>query len=109
MELADKGDIAGARKVVHDSLQTLQSSSSFGMRNPTVIALVEDLSDNLEGALSDAHTFGRGGRAEMTECMSKSSAQRSMYTKRGKSMAYQSPSSITFQTRASASKGAKLG
>jgi len=109
MEIADNRDIAGAQKVVHDALEELRLSSSFRARNPTVIALAEDLRDNLEGALSDAVTFGGGGRAEMTECWSKSSAQRSMYTKRGKSAAYQSPSSITFQTRASASKGSMPG
>lgn len=104
MEFADSGDIARGRKTVEEALATLRASSSLRANNTAVKALVEDLEEAMRGSLSDEYAFSSGGRACMTENLTKCSAQRSMYTKAGKMASYQSPSSSGFQDRATASK-----
>lgn len=103
LSLADKGDFAGAKKILEDALAAVKASSSFATNNAAVLALIEDLDDCLK-AVGSRESYRSGGRAEMTECFSKQSAQRSHYTKAGKSSHYQSPTSFGMQSSACASK-----
>jgi len=103
LALADRGRFDEATTTIRNALATIRASSSFAAANNFVLAAVEDLEDALR-AVSDRHEYERGGRAEMTECYSKCSAQRSHYTKKGKSAAYQSTSSASMQHRAMSSK-----
>merc|ERR1711988_1554166 len=103
MRKADSGDFERAKSLISDALSQIRASSSFAAGNPLVMSCVEDLQEALT-AVSNRSEYSRGGRAEMSEAYGKGSAQRSCYTKRGKSSWYQSESSITWQTTAVRSK-----
>jgi len=106
MRIADSGDFEGAKSLIGDVLSQVRASSSFAAGNSLVMSCVEDLQEALT-AVSNRSEYSRGGRAEMSEAYGKSSAQRSCYTKRGKSSWYQSESSMAFQTSALRSKSKK--
>jgi len=103
MKKADSGNFEGAKTLIRDVLSQIRASSSFAARNPMVLSCVEDLEEALT-AVSNRSEYMRGGRAEMSEAYGKGSAQRSCYTKRGKSSYYQSPTSMTLQSSAVSSK-----
>ena len=97
--------LEGAKSLIGDVLSQVRASSSFAAGNSLVMSCVEDLQEALT-AVSNRSEYSRGGRAEMSEAYGKGSAQRSCYTKRGKSSWYQSESSVAFQTYALRSKSA---
>jgi Mg-chelatase subunit ChlD len=103
MKKADSGNFEAAKTLIRDVLSQIRASSSFAARNPMVLSCVEDLEEALT-AVSNRSEYMRGGRAEMSEAYGKGSAQRSCYTKRGKSSYYQSPTSMTLQSSAVSSK-----
>merc|ERR1711998_712732 len=80
---ADMGRFDQATSTIRNALSTIRASSSFATGNNIVLAAVEDLEDALR-AVSNRSQYERGGRAEMTEGWSKSSAQRSHYKREGK-------------------------
>jgi len=106
MNKADSGDFERAKTLITDALSQIRSSRSYATSDPMVLSCVEDLEEALR-AVSNRSEYSRGGRAEMSEAYGKGSAQRSCYTKRGKSSYYQSPSSISWQTTAVRTKSKK--
>lgn len=104
MQRADNGDFSGARRIIEDALTQIRASSSFAVGNPIVTSSVEDLEEALR-AVSNSMEYSRGGRAMCSEAYSKGSAQRSCYTKKGKSSHWQNTSSMTYQSAAFRSKG----
>lgn len=107
---ADSGDFEGAKARLTAAIAELSTSASCRAQVPLSINLLQDLEEGLSNVSSRSAYHG-GGRALMTETYSCQSKSRQVYSKKGKSSPFQSPSSLHFQscgTAYSASKSSHL-
>lgn len=102
---ADRSDYNGAKEIITSAIATIRESVSFKAGLMKVVTLMDDLEEALRTASSREEYTSYGGRAKMSEAFSSNACQRGVYTKAGKSSAYQNASSAVMQSKAKASKG----
>jgi hypothetical protein len=103
LSAADSGDFKKAEAGLKQAISQLKGSVSFAAGNQIVLGLVEDLTEALS-KVSNRMEYFRGGRALMQENFASDSAQRSCYSKAGKTPKYQSSISATMQNSAMKTK-----
>ena len=98
---ADNGNLEAARATLTAARVALTISVSHRHKNPTVMALLQEVDDALNRVRSRSE-YQSGGRAMMQECVSANAYQRSTYSKAGRMPKFQTSSSSAMQYQASA-------